>query len=115
MSKAMILALAAALDITATGPQAPVLLNTSPFTGGQGKNAFLNLAAVPAGGGVIKVQGNPTAGPAAPADADANWTDIVTIDANSPLRQEIELPLWIRTNITTVGTGTLTANLEGVQ
>ena len=55
------------------------------------------------------------AGPTAPADNDANWTDIVSLDAASALRQEIELPLWIRVNVTTAGTGTATLSLEGVQ
>lgn len=115
MSKAMTLSLATALAITATGAQTPELLNATPFEGGWGKNAFLTLQSAIAGGGVVKIQGNPTAGPSAPASGDANWTDIVALDANSPLRQEIELPLWIRVNITTVGTGTVTIGLEGVQ
>lgn len=115
MSKAMTLALATALDITATGPQAPILCNKSPFAGGQGKNAFLTSKAAIGGAGVVKVQGNPTAGPTAPADNDANWTDIVSLDAASALRQEIELPLWIRVNVVTAGTGTATLSLEGVQ
>jgi hypothetical protein len=115
MSKAMTLALATALDITATGAQDAILCNTSPFAGGQGKNAFLVSSAAIGGSGVVKVQGNPTAGPAAPADDDANWADIVSLTSASPLRQEIEVPLWIRVNVTTAGTGTATLDLEGVQ
>lgn len=115
MSKAMTLSLATALDITATGPQAPILCNTSPFAGGQGKNAFLVARAAIGGAGVVKVQGNPTAGPKAPADNDANWADVVSLTSASPLRQEIEVPLWIRVNVTTAGTGTVTLSLEGVQ
>lgn len=115
MSKAMTLALATALDITSTGAQTPILCNKSPFAGGQGKNAFLALKAAIGGSGVVKIQGNPTAGPTAPGSSDANWTDIVSLTSASDLRQEIEVPLWIRVNVTTAGTGTATLDLEGVQ
>lgn len=115
MSKHMILNLASALSITATGIQAPIRCNTTPFQGGQGKSAVVDLDVVPAGGGVVKIQGHPAIGATAPAAGDAGWVDIVSLTASSPLTQEIELPSWIRVNVTTVGTGAITINLEGVQ
>lgn len=115
MSKHMQLALATALSITATAIEAPILCNVSPFLGGQGRNALLKNDAAVGGAGVVKIQGNPLAGSTAPADNDAGWVDIVSLVAASPLEQEIELPRWIRVNITTLGTGTVTISLEGVQ
>jgi hypothetical protein len=35
--------------------------------------------------------------------------------AASPLEQEIVLPVWIRVNVTTAGTGTANIQLEGIQ
>lgn len=115
MSKAMLLSLAAALDITATGAQAGKLLNTTPFVGGRGRSAILGLQAAIAGGGVVKIQGNPADIHTTPAANDPGWVDVVTLNAASPLQQEIELPQWIRVNVTNVGTGTVTIGLEGVQ
>jgi hypothetical protein len=114
-SSKMLLTLANALAITATGAGTPVLLHVTPFEGGQHKNALLILNAAIAGGGVISIDGNPNAGPTAPVTADPNWASIVVLNAASPLEQEIELPLWIRVNVTTAGTGTVTLQLEGIQ
>ena len=115
MSKQMILPLASALSITATAIQTPLRCNTTPFQGGQGKSAILSLNAAVGGSGVVKVQGNPSPSSTAPASGDAGWVDIVSLSASSDLQQEIELPCWIRTNVTTAGTGTVTIKLEGVQ
>lgn len=112
MSKLKIKSLAAALDITALGAQAGIRLNKTPFLGGSGGSAILDIQAAPAGGGVIAIQGSNLVQEAVPASGDASWATIATINAAAPLRQEIELPAFIRTNVTTVGTGTLTANLE---
>lgn len=96
-----------------TGPQ---LLDVSPFEGGRNRNAFLNLAAVPAGGGVIGIYGTdlPAGGPT-PSPTDPSWTLLYTLNSSSPLKQEIQLPVWLQANVTTVGTGTTTAQLEGIQ
>lgn len=108
--------IANALSITATGAQAAILNNVSPFLGGQGRNAILNVQAAPAGGGVIQILGNDTGGDeTAPANDDPNWTVRYTINAASPLQQEIQLPLWLQVNVSTVGTGTFTADLQGIQ
>lgn len=111
----MILTIASAQSISATGPTVPVRCNKSPFLGGQNHNALLINNAAVGGSGVIKIQGNPLVQDAAPADNDAGWVDIATLNAASPLEQEILLPSWIRANVTTAGTGNATIALEGVQ
>ncbi|NII54395.1 hypothetical protein [Luteibacter sp. SG786] len=111
----MTLPLATALDITATGIGAGIRCNKTPFLGGQGRNALLINNAAVGGSGVVKIQGNPSNSATAPASGDSGWTDIVSLTATSPLEQEIVLPNWIRVNVTTLGTGTVTIMLEGVQ
>jgi hypothetical protein len=111
----MLKTIANAVSITATAIGPGVRCNVSPFCGGQGKTALLINNAAIGGAGVVKIQGNPLSGATAPADADAGWTDIATLNATSPLEQEIALPSWIRYNITTLGTGSVTIALEGVQ
>ncbi len=93
-----------------------ILLDVSPFEGGRNRNAFLNLQAAPAGGGVIGIYGTdlPAGGPP-PALNDPSWALLYTINASSPLKQEIQLPVWIQANVTTLGTGSVTATLEGIQ
>lgn len=113
MSKVMLLSLASALDITATGAQAAKLLNVTPFVGGRGRSAILSLAGAVGGSGVVKIQGASTDIHTTPGTSD--WSDIVSLTSASPLTQEIELPQWIRVNVTTAGTGTVTINCEGVQ
>ena len=109
-----LLSLAAALSITATGIQTAQRLNKTPFLGGQGRNALLHLQAAVGGAGVIKVQGHDSPSATAPASGDSGWYDVVTLNSASPLEQELQdLPAWIRLNITTAGTGTITANLVG--
>jgi len=107
--------LATALSITATGQQTPINLTTSPFQGGQNKNAVLFLQNAIAGGGVVTIQGNPLIQPNAPASGDANWFTIATLNAASLPQQEILLPPWIAVNVTTAGTGTVSVGLLGVQ
>jgi len=115
MSKVMLKSLAAALDITATGAQAAVLLSKTPFVGGRGRSAIVDLNAAIGGSGVVKLQGSTNDIHTTPGTSDPSWTDIVSLTSASPLQQEIELPQWIRVNVTTAGTGTATINLEGVQ
>jgi hypothetical protein len=116
MSGTMTLPLCTALSITATGTQAPIQCNPSPFEGGRNRNAWLVLEAVPAGGGVIEIMGTdlPAGGPT-PAQNDPSWAVLYTINASSLLRQEIELPVWIMMNVSTEGTGTFTSWLEGIK
>ena len=111
----MLLPLATNLSITATAKGAGIHLNTSPFQGGQNKNALLILENAIAGGGVISIDGSGLIQPTAPAANDASWTSLATLQAGSPISQEILLPSWIRVNITTLGTGTVSISLQGVQ
>lgn len=105
-----------ALDITATGASTPVRLSKTPLLGGWGREGLLHLDAPVGGSGVVAVQGHPSTSKTAPATGDSGWATIATLNAASPLLQEIaDLPNWIRINVTTAGTGTLTATLEGIQ
>lgn len=115
MSKVMYKKLATALDITATGAKTPVALTATPFLGGQGRSGLLSLQAAVGGSGSIKVQGNDSVEATVPAEADAGWYDIVTLTSASQLEQEIEFPRYIRLNVATAGTGTLSATLHGTQ
>ena len=122
MSKKMLKTIANALSITALTPAAPTIpLNETPFLGGQGRSAMLLLNAAVGGSGVVSIQGNPGVVSAdgmqvsAPVFASAGWTDIAVLNSGSILQQEIELPAYIRANVTTIGTGTVTIALEGVQ
>lgn len=122
MSKKMLKILANALSITALTPAAPTIqLNETPFLGGQGRSAMLLNNAAVGGAGVVKIQGHPGLVSAdgqsvsAPVYASPGWVDIATLDAAAVLQQEIELPAYIRVNVTTIGTGTVTIALEGVQ
>lgn len=113
-TKIKTIATAIALTGTAIGPA--ISCNESPFLGGAGRNAVVHLDAPPGGAAVVKIQGHPgLATKAAPASGDAGWADIVQFIATDPQEREIALPLWIRYNITTLGTGVLNARLLGVQ
>lgn len=103
-----------ALDITATGAGEPVRLNVTPFAGGFGREALMHLPAAVGGSGEVDIEGHWSPSSEEPADDDDGWEAIVTLDASSPLLQELsDLPAWIRANVTTAGTGTLTVVLEG--
>lgn len=116
MSKKMLKTLAAALDITVTGAKTPVALIETPFLGGQGRSAILRFLGAVGGAGVLKIQGSNALGNVAPASGDASWFDIIAaFNAASALEQEIELPRFLRINVGTAGTGTVTALLEGIQ
>lgn len=111
-----ILNIASAASITATGPSAGVRLAKTPLLGGFGREGILLLDAPIGGSGVIAIQGNPSRSATAPASGDAGWATLVTLNSASPLTQELaDLPCWIRYNVTTAGTGTVTISLEGVQ
>lgn len=112
---AMLKNLANALSITGTAIQAGVALNTTPFNGGFNKTTILVLDAPVGGAGVVKIQGSPLVQTTVPASGDVSWVDIVSLTSASLLQQEITMPNFIRTNITTLGTGTVTINLRGIQ
>jgi len=115
MSKVNLIALASALSITATAIQAGIKLNKTPLLGGQGWSASLENQAPVGGAGVVLIQGHDQVGGSVPASGDAGWYTIATLNAAAPLVQEIELPNFIRTNVSVIGTGTVTINLYGVQ
>lgn len=111
-----ILKIASALDLTGTGPAGPVRLGKTPLLGGHGREGILILESAIGGSGVVKIQGHPSRSHTAPADDDAGWVDVLSLNSASSRVQEIaDLPAWVRANVTTAGTGTATINLEGVQ
>ena len=106
--------LCTALSITATGAQPGIRLNTTPLHGGFGREGMLQLAAAVGGSGTVLIQGHPSPLSTLPASGDAAWSTILTLTSASKLRQEIpDLPYWIRVNVSVVGTGTVTIDLEG--
>lgn len=109
-----LLTLASALAITATGIGDPIRLNETPFNGGQGREALLHLQAAVGGAGVVRLEGHNHPGADEPAEDDDGWATVATLNSSSPLLQEIpDLPAWIRVNVATAGTGTVTIKLEG--
>lgn len=116
MPNTMTLAIATNQSITATAKGPAVRCNVSPFQGGQNHNAVLvNNTPIAGAGATILIEGNPLQGSIAPAAGDAGWYTIATLNGSSPNEQEITLPLWIRYNITVLGTGVANILLEGVQ
>jgi hypothetical protein len=116
----MLLQLAAAVALTGTaiGPAIPCF-QTPSGPGGAGRDGFILIDTAPGGAAVIKWQGHPgLVSKAVPASGDAGWYDLVGTPwttATSPLQIPVSIPAFIRYNITTLGTGALTAFLHGVQ
>jgi hypothetical protein len=112
------LAKAVALTGTAIGP-AIACFQTPCGAGGAGRVGTILIDVPPGGAAVIKWQGHPgLASKAVPASGDAGWYDLVGTpwtNATSPLQIDVEIPAFIRYNITTLGTGALNARLYGVQ
>ena len=106
--------LGTALSITATGIQPGIRLNRSPQGGGSGREGIIQLAAAIGGAGVVLIQGHPSPNREVPASGDAAWATLLTLNAASKLRQELaDLPYHIRVNVSVIGTGTVTIDLEG--
>ena len=98
----------ASVDMTGLASQAAVELGETPFQ--LGGNCIMHMTAPIGGAGVITVEGSP--------DGTTNWTTVRTINAAQSAGQVVEitnLPPWIRTRVSTVGTGTIVPTLEGVQ
>ena len=98
----------ASIDMTGLASQAAVKLGETPFF--PGGNALMNLTAPIGGAGIITVEGS--------ADGSTGWTTVRTINAAQSAGRVVEitdLPEWIRTRVSTVGTGTIVPVLEGVQ
>ena len=95
----------------------PEKLNVSPFMGGQGRNAILNVPTLPLTSTVL-LQGHPaTATGAAPAGDSTGWATITTITSASARVQEIALPLWVRyrTSVLDADGPDVLLHLEGIQ
>lgn len=102
----MLKSLGAAIDLTVVAAQNPVELGETPFF--PGGNAILHLSEPVGGAGVVQVQGSDT--------ETGTFTTLQSITAASGQLVEIaNLPKWIRLNVSTAGTGTPDATLEGVQ
>lgn len=74
------------IPATATKIGAPILLNASPFLGGQGRNVRVKTSQSPTGAAIWSFQGNARrADNAVPADNDAGWADLAAFDATAGL------------------------------
>lgn len=114
---AMLKKLADNLALTGTAIGAAVSMNVTPFQGnpGEGKRtAICRLSAAPGGAAVLKIQGHDQM-QGTPASGDAGWYDIHSFTAATDTVREIPLSRWMRTNVSTLGTGTTDVDLEGVQ
>jgi len=107
--------------ITAVVTAADILgvekLDTSPFMGGQGRKALLHIPVLPITS-VLSLQGHgPTSDGLEPAEASTGWSSIVGLTSASVQLQEIELPQWIRYEVTTadVDGPNVPLILEGIQ
>ena len=106
--------LCTALTTGATGAQAGIRLNKTPLHGGFGREGMLQLAAAPASGATVLIQGHPSPLADTPASGSADWYTIATLTNSSKLRQEIsDLPYWVRVNVSVSTAGTVTIDLEG--
>lgn len=94
---------------------AAVALNKTPLLGGQGREGKLSLPNGGLGSGVVQLQGAPkTATGAAPANGD--YTTIMTLNSSTAAMVEVlDLPDYIRANVTTAPAAATNLVLEGVQ
>lgn len=100
---AMLKTLANAVSITSTGAQTGVLMDATPFL--DGRNALVNQSGV-GGSGSVTVQSSPD---------NTNWTTVATLTSASLPAVEVTLGKYMRINVGTAGTGTLTVQLRGIQ
>ncbi len=119
MANSMLKILASAVALTGTAIGAAISCLDTPFLGGSGRKGVIEIDDHPGGAAVVKWQGhNGLADKSVPASGDAGWFDLEGTPwttATSKLAIEVVIPVYIRYNITTLGTGTLTARLRGVQ
>ena len=101
----------AAVNMASTGALAGLKLGETPFQ--LGGNAKLYFPAAIGGAGVITLEGSPD-GKTSPS----TYTTISTLNAAQTAGLWVELtnlPAYIRMNVTTAGTGSVTPTLHGVQ
>lgn len=104
----------AAVAIAVVDISPAVEMNESPFLGGYGHNAILRQSAPIGGAGSVAIQGSNELDE--PAEGDASWTTITTLNSGTAPAQEIELYRWMRVNVLVAGTAATTTFLvEGVQ
>jgi hypothetical protein len=114
------LTLASAVALTGTAIGAAIACDKTPYgPGSYGRNGVIVMDDHPGGAAVVKWQGHDgLADKSTPASGDSGWYDLHNdpwSTATSPLEIEIAIPKFIRYNITTLGTGALTARLRGTQ
>jgi hypothetical protein len=115
MSTKMIYTITA--DVTAVDVGAPILLNTSPHMGGQGRSAIAHCAVLPVTSTLL-LEGHPvTADGQPPADDSDDWATVATFTSTALQLQEIELPYYIRWSTTVLDADgpDVKVYLEGVQ
>ena len=96
------------VDMAAAAAQTAVKLGETPFF--PGGNCIFSTSAPIGGAGVLTIEGS--------ANGTTGWYTVRTLNAAQTARLMAEitdLPPWIRTRVSTVGTGTLQVALEGVQ
>ncbi len=96
-----------AVDFTAVAAQAAVELGATPFQ--LGGNALMYFPAAIGGSGVVTLEGSPDG---------TTWSTIRTLNAAQTASRWVELtdlPKYIRTSVTTIGTGSAVPTLHGVQ
>ena len=101
----------AAVNMASTGALAGLKLGETPFQ--LGGNAKLYFPAAIGGAGVITLEGSPDGN-----TSPSTYTTIRTLNAAQTAGLWVELtnlPAYIRMNVTTAGTGTVTPTLHGVQ
>lgn len=104
-------------DVTAVDIGAPVRLGRTPLLGGQGREAKYSIPVLPITG-VFKLQGHDSTDSTAPAENDAGWYDVLTVnDSTAQVGEIADLPAWIRVNTTTADADgpDVDVFLEGVQ
>lgn len=112
------------VDVTAVDILTPVLLDKTPVAGGAGREAIVRVPTAPLTS-VFKLQGHDGHGInngdgtwTPPAENDAGWADVATINATSEKIIEVaDLPRWIRANVTTLDADgpDVLVYIEGVQ
>lgn len=103
--------------VTSVDILAPVRLNKTPLLGGDGREAKYSIPTLPLTG-VFKLQGHPSQEASTPAEDDAGWADLLTVNASAAQAGELsDLPGWIRVNVTTADADgpDVAVYLEGVQ
>ncbi|HET9680316.1 MAG TPA: hypothetical protein VFP95_07140 [Gammaproteobacteria bacterium] len=83
------------VDLTAAVAQAAIEMDATPLIAGR-EAVLVAQTAAEAGSTVMKVQ---------TSDDNVNWTDVLTLNADTPVRiAQLKLAKYLRLNVTTAGT-----------